>query len=261
MLSLHPIIENKLESYRANKNVPNILFYGPPGCGKSTLLNNFLKQLYAGENSETLCLYVNCAHCANKGIKFIREDLKMFAKMRTSLPGKLFKSVILINGDELTIDAQSALRRCIELFSLSTRFFMLVENKRRIMTPILSRFCEIYVPLPLINGIRSNLHTHFIKEKAYLPTVDFGVLHDFVEKINSTSHPREIMSISKNIYENGFTALDIMQIIKKSEDNGVIDLIVYFDNIRKKCYNEELIIFLLLDKYCHHTTQDTMTHK
>ena len=67
-------------------------------------------------------MYVNCAHI--KGIKFIRNELKflrkqIFKKMITFL----FKSIILFNADKLTVDAQSALRRCIEQFSNSTRFF------------------------------------------------------------------------------------------------------------------------------------------
>ena len=76
-------------------------------------------------------MIVNCAH--GKGIKFIREDLKLFAKTNIHLNnGILFKSIVLLNADFLTIDAQSALRRCIELFSHTTRFFIIIENKNNI---------------------------------------------------------------------------------------------------------------------------------
>ena len=40
------------------------------------------------------------------------------------------------NADKLTIDAQSALRRCIELFSHNTRFFIVVEDKNKLLRPI-----------------------------------------------------------------------------------------------------------------------------
>jgi len=93
----------------------------------------------------------NCAH--GKGIRFIREELKFFAKTNIDFKeGAVFKSVILTNADKLTIDAQSALRRCIELFSSSTRFFIVVENKDSLLKPILSRFCDIYIPPPVIRG-------------------------------------------------------------------------------------------------------------
>ena len=88
---------------------------------------------------------VNCSH--GKGIKFIREELKFFAKTNIQTnSGVLFKTIVLINAHHLTIDAQSALRRCIELFSYNTRFFIILENKHKLLKPILSRFCEIYVP-------------------------------------------------------------------------------------------------------------------
>ena len=90
-------------------------------------------------------MFVNCAH--GKGIKFIRDELKQFAKTNIQFDdNNLFKSIVMYNADELTIDAQSALRRCIELFSHTTRFFIVVENKHKLLKPILSRFCEIYVP-------------------------------------------------------------------------------------------------------------------
>ena len=85
-------------------------------------------------------MFVNCAH--GKGIKFIREELKFFAKSNIQQDaGTSFKTIVLINADFLTIDAQSALRRCIELFSYNTRFFIIVENKHKLLNPILSRFC------------------------------------------------------------------------------------------------------------------------
>ena len=90
-------------------------------------------------------MFVNCSH--GKGIKFIRDELKFFAKTNIQLNANVtFKTIVLLNADCLTIDAQSALRRCIELFSCNTRFFIIVENKHKLLNPILSRFCEIFIP-------------------------------------------------------------------------------------------------------------------
>ena len=102
-----------------------------------------MKQLYPDkETFEQQVMYVNCAY--GKGIKFIRDELKFFAKTHiNSNGGNIFKSIILLNADKLTLDAQSALRRCIELFSHNTRFFIIAEDKYNLMKPILSRFCEI----------------------------------------------------------------------------------------------------------------------
>jgi hypothetical protein len=142
----HAQIRNKLQYFIHTKKIPNLIFHGEPQSGKRTLLNEFLHNIYVGDRPKmkTHIMTVECCH--GKGIKFIREELKFFAKAHIqSNCGANFKSIVLLNADSLTIDAQSALRRCIELFSHNTRFFIVVENKERLLNPILSRFCEIYV--------------------------------------------------------------------------------------------------------------------
>ena len=142
----HEQIRNKLQYFIQTKKIPNLIFHGEPQSGKRTLLNEFLHNIYNGDRvkMKTHIMTVECCH--GKGIKFIREELKFFAKAHIqSNHGSSFKSIVLLNADSLTIDAQSALRRCIELFSHNTRFFIVVENKERLLNPILSRFCEIYI--------------------------------------------------------------------------------------------------------------------
>ena len=67
---------------------------------------------------------------------------------------------MLFNAGWLTTDAQSALRRCIEQFSHNTRVFIIIEDTDCLLKPILSRFCNIYIPLPTINGKRTSLHNY-----------------------------------------------------------------------------------------------------
>ena len=120
-------------------------------------------------------MYVNCSH--GKGIKFIRDELKFFAKTHiNSNGGNTFKSIVLLNADKLTMDAQSALRRCIELFSHNTRFFIIVEDKYKMLKPILSRFCEIYIPEPEYKGKIINLY-NLQKNSFYLT---FSLYHSFL---------------------------------------------------------------------------------
>jgi hypothetical protein len=151
--------------YQTNK-VPNIIIYGSTGTGKKTIVYNFLNKIYNSDKQKikSNVMIVNCSH--GKGIKFIREDLKLFAKTNiNSNNGILFKSIVLLNADFLTIDAQSALRRCIELFSHTTRFFIIIENKNKLLNPILSRFCTIYVPDYMVDGKIVNLHEYFLNQK------------------------------------------------------------------------------------------------
>ena len=94
--------------------IPNIIFHGPSGSGKRTIVHEFINTIYDNDHEriKSFVRYVNCAH--GKGIKFIREELKFFAKTHIqSNGGDIFKSIVLLNADKLTMDAQSALRRCI----------------------------------------------------------------------------------------------------------------------------------------------------
>ena len=132
-------------------------------------------------------MLVNCAH--GKGIKFIREELKFFAKSNIQTnKGILFKTIVLLNADCLTIDAQSALRRCIELFSTNTRFFIIVENKNKLLNPILSRFCEIYIPEHLDHtGKIVNLHKINIQSKYNFEREEQEKYDFFLENMNGSN--------------------------------------------------------------------------
>ena len=132
-------------------------------------------------------MHVNCSH--GKGIKFIREDLKHFAKTHINTQnGSLFKSIILTNADKLTIDAQSALRRCIEVFSHTTRFFIVVEDKYKLLRPILSRFCEIYIPEPVIDNKIINLYQYNLNKVFKKKNSFKGKIGIFDIKNNKINH-------------------------------------------------------------------------
>ena len=143
MFDIHKNIKKKLNKFIKNNKIPHIIFYGESGVGKKYILNYFINKIYSDEEKKNYTMYVNCAH--GKGIRFIRDELKFFAK--SNLKNKdIFKSIILFNANHLTIDAQSALRRCIEEYSHTTRFFIIINNKDMLLQPILSRFCIIFIP-------------------------------------------------------------------------------------------------------------------
>ena len=146
MENIHKEIKSKLDAFYESKEIPNLIFHGSSSTGKMTIVNEFINKIYNNNKAliKTNVMTVNCSH--GKGIKFIREELKFFAKSNfNSNDDLLFKTIVLLNADNLTTDAQSALRRCIEEFSHKTRFFMILQDKYRLLQPILSRFCEIYV--------------------------------------------------------------------------------------------------------------------
>jgi replication factor C subunit 3/5 len=251
-LNIHHEIKDKLQHFLTTNKIPNIIFYGPSGSGKKTLVFDFITSIYNNDKGllKSYVMYVNCAQ--GKGIKFIREELKFFAKTHININGSgHFKSVILSNADQLTIDAQSALRRCIELFSHSTRFFVIVEDKYKLLKPILSRFCEIYIQYPEIKNSLINLHEYGIEE-CFSKENKKTVLDNIKKLINRLQHKSitEIMTLSEVLYEKGYSGLDLIDYIRQNNKIDKIkkyQMMLFFQNVKKDFRNEKLFITFILN--------------
>jgi len=247
---IHDILISKLDYFIDEHKIPHIIFYGDTGSGKKYILNYFIKKIYKHDKEQIKknVMYVNCAH--SKGIRFIRDELKFFAKINIqNLNGKYFKSIILFNAEKLTMDAQSALRRCIEQFSHNTRFFIVVENINSLLKPILSRFCNIYIPKPLVNNKLKNLHitenTNYNNYKNKRETWLKNKLTGQFKKKNNDI--KELTTFINTIYNKGYSALDIFNIIKQTNKPNKYDFLFYFDKIRLEFRNEKVLMFI----YCY----------
>ena len=258
-LNIHQDIKDKLDFFIKSDKIPNIIFHGQSGSGKRTLVSKFVSNIY-NNNKDIIKEYVmdvNCAH--GKGIKFIREELKFFAKTHiNSNETTKFKTIILSNADKLTIDAQSALRRCIELFSHTTRFFIIVEDKYKLLKPILSRFCEIYVPEPIYNGKTISLY-HYNVNKTCNATPDTTHMEwlkkELTKHINCDIH--KIAMLTEKLYEKSYSGLDIIHLVETQNifnltDTKKYEFLVSFNKVRNEFKNEKISMifilnFLLLD--------------
>lgn len=250
-MNIHPNIKTKLDYFVKSKKIPHIVFHGPSGSGKRTCLKYLVTHIYGNkDNEKKFVMYINCAH--GKGIRFIRDELKFFAKTNIQHKrGKIFKSIILFNADNLTIDAQSALRRCIEQFSHTTRFFIVINEHRKLLKPIISRFCNIFVPLPVINGTPVSLHDY---NKQQLNTIiekykNKKWLSKAVNNKNNYTDTVNCISFVEKIVNKGFNGLDILDVIeqnKKLSNLKKYKLLIYFDNIRREFRNEKMFILYIL---------------
>ena len=258
-LEIHEKIKEKLNFFHKIMKIPNIIFHGPSGSGKRTIVNEFINKIYDNDRDKikSFSMDVNCSH--GKGIKFIRDELKFFAKTHiNSNGGNTFKSIILLNADKLTMDAQSALRRCIELFSHNTRFFIIAEDKYNLMKPILSRFCEIYVPEPVINGNKINLYKYNINEVFKMK--DFKLQRpewlkkELLKLINTDINLEDLLTLCTKIYEKSYSALDILGLLENTKfmENLITqekkyELLISFNRVRKEFRNEKLLILFILN--------------
>jgi len=203
------------------------------------------------ENIKKYVLIINCSH--GKGnIKFIRENLKHFANtIINKNENCIFKSIILLNADKLTIDAQSALRRCIEIYNHSTRFFIIVDNKFKILKPILSRFSEIYCKKKInINNNEKKTSDFFSKKIYYLNK--FIVFDDFVINLSYSDKIIYILNLTNKLYNNGFTGNMLLYYIKnRLPDCKEKYKFLFVLNIYKKEIRNELLIIMFCLNYIY----------
>ncbi len=138
------ILESLKNLMKEPAEMPHLLFTGPAGVGKTTTALCISRQLL-GEDWQRDTLELNASD--ERGIKMVRERVKEFAavmKIRTSEKDeRKFRIIILDEADEMTSEAQTALRRIIEDSSETTRFVIICNYLSQIIDPIQSR-CAIF---------------------------------------------------------------------------------------------------------------------
>src|SRR6476646_2652792 len=134
---LNNLIKNPYE-------IPHLLLSGPAGVGKTTAALCIARELL-GEEWQRDTLELNASD--ERGIKMVRERVKEFAavmKLATrDKNDKPFRIIILDEADEMTSEAQTALRRIIEDSSKTTRFVIICNYISQIIEPIQSR-CVVF---------------------------------------------------------------------------------------------------------------------
>lgn len=275
-LQIHESILLRLDEFIEKNKIPHIIFHGPSGSGKQALVREFIQKIYGGDKlkMKTHVMTVNCSH--GKGIQFIREELKFFAKANAQSKSNLeggqfceFKIIMLLNAHHLTVDAQSALRRCIELFSYNTRFFIVVENKDKLLNPILSRFCDIFVPEPTVESESINMHQYVLSQQ--FSAMNTHCQEDFAMKIREMdsafakntgvgeegtysydtgkSYTPSMESVNR-LYELGISCLDLMEWVKTKKNilshSEYTQAVMRFYQIKPQFRCEKLLMLFMI---------------
>ena len=131
--SLSGLIKNQSE-------MPHLLFSGSAGVGKTTTAICISREIL-GDVWRDYTLELNASD--ERGINMVRERVKKFSRFAGFDSQIPFKIIILDEADEMTADAQTALRRIIEDTAKFCRFILIANNISKIIDPIQSR-CAVF---------------------------------------------------------------------------------------------------------------------
>lgn len=147
------------ESLSLQKQIPHLLFAGVQGTGKTSLAKIIVNSIL-----DCQYLYINASD--ENGIDAIRGKVVTFAKTK-SIDGKL-KVVLLDEADQISTDAQKALRNVIEEFSNNTRFILTCNYLFKVIAPLQSR-CQIFNLIPPTEKVVEKVVYILKKENVSIP--------------------------------------------------------------------------------------------
>lgn len=190
-LTYHDEISDRLQSLAAHPAaMPHLFFYGPSGAGKKTRITALLRALY-GPGAERLkldkrtfttptkkTLEVNMVTSsyhielspgdAGLNDRFVVQDvIKEIASNRniaSAIAGGEkktsaveFKTVVLLEVDRLSRQAQAALRRTMEKYASTCRLILCCNSQSKVIEPVRSRCLGIRVAAPTEDKVRLSI--------------------------------------------------------------------------------------------------------
>ena len=124
---------------------PHLMFAGPAGTGKTSAAVALMRSLF-GDDWNANFIEMNASD--ERSINVIRTKVKEFARRGVignykTQSGQVrpipFNVVFLDECDQLTPDAQGALRRIMEVYSKTTRFILSCNYPHRLIDPVKDR--------------------------------------------------------------------------------------------------------------------------
>ncbi|KAG0169049.1 Replication factor C (RF-C) subunit [Apophysomyces sp. BC1034] len=195
-LTYHKGLTRQLKGLAASDNVPHILFYGPAGAGKKTRIAGLLREMF-GPGAEKLKVeqrpFITTSNrklifnvfSSNYHLELNPSDLGIYDRVivqdvikeiaespqiDTNAKHK-FKIVLINQADDLTREAQAALRRTMEKYTANIRLILCCDNLSKVIDPVRSRCLLMRVSRPTVDEVTDALQRVAMKENLVLSSV------------------------------------------------------------------------------------------
>uniref|UniRef100_A0A336LP83 Replication factor C subunit 3 n=1 Tax=Culicoides sonorensis TaxID=179676 RepID=A0A336LP83_CULSO len=193
-LDYHKNQAQQLKNLCKQGDFPHLMFYGPSGAGKKTRIMCILQELYGNGVEKLRNETMQFTTPSNKKIEImsvgsnyhievnpsdvgiydrvvVTEMIKQIAQTQQIDPSgqREFKTIVLSEVDELTKDAQHALRRTMEKYVATCRLILCVNSTSRVIPAVKSRCLAVRVAAPKISDMIAIFENICKKENLQLP--------------------------------------------------------------------------------------------
>jgi hypothetical protein len=127
-----------------------------------------------------------------------------------------------------------------------------VEDKYKLLKPILSRFCEIYVYEPEYNGATINLYQYNLNETFKLKTYKSKRMDWIKKELTKPIHTNvDTIEMATKLYEKGYSGLDILVLLEANyfvhiTQEKMYEFLMIFNKVRRDIKNEKILMYFML---------------
>lgn len=127
-------LKNMFQSFVNQRTMPNLMLCGTPGVGKTSVAKATCNEIDAE------CYVINAS--SDRGIEMVRGDIAGFASTVNMFhPGER-KYLVLDEADNLTPEAQNALRGVMDRAVGNCTFILIANDRRKVILALRSR-CQV----------------------------------------------------------------------------------------------------------------------